>query len=148
MSIYCSYMPALRTAKANSPKQRLTCGQKGLCCFVEGSVKSMFESVVRRCTKYLKAMTLREAPAKMFMYATITHCQGKITQRALALWHLHSWHLDVPPKARNSRREIQEPKGPVLSRKSTCQSTRETIGNTSALKKLAERIYIATKKGY
>ena len=108
----------------------------------EGSVKSMFESVVRRCTKYLKAMTLREAPAKMFMYATITHCQGKITQRALALWHLHSWHLDVPPKARNCRREIQEPKEPVLS----CQSTRETIGNNSALKKLAERIYTATKK--
>ena len=113
----------------------------------EGSVKSMFESVVQSCTKYLKAMTSRQAPAKMFMYATITHCQGKITQRALALWHLHSWHLDVPPKARNSRREIQEPKGPVLSCKSTCQSTRDTIGNTSALKKLAERIYIATKKG-
>ena len=121
--------------------------QSGTVC-VEGSVKSMFESVVRRCTKYLKAMTSRQAPAKMFMYAAITHCQGKITQRALALWHLQSWHLDVPPKAYNSRREIQEPKGPVLSCKSTCQSTRETIGNNSALKKLAERIYTATKKEY
>ena len=117
--------------------------QSGTVC-VEGSVKSIFESVVQRCTKYLEAMTSRQAPAKMFMYATITHCQGKITQRALALWHLHSWHLDVPPKACNSRREIQEPKGPVLS----CQSTRETIGNNSALKKLAERIYSATKKVY
>ena len=165
-------MPALRTAKANSPKQRLTCGQKGLCYIVrafgkqletiqhsrnwlrgstlpqkkststsniisrssgnshqqkwntcqgfvsllilasqpiliasacgllinpletykqsgtvcvEGSVKSMFESVVRRCTKSLKAMTSRQAPAKMFMYAAITHCQGKITQRATCL---------------------------------------------------------------
>ena len=109
-------------------------------------MQSIFESVVRRCTKYLKAMTSRQAPAKMFMYAAITHCQGKITQRALALWHLQSWHLDVPPKAYNSSPEIQEPKGPVLSCKSTCQSTRETIGNNSALKKLAERIYTATKR--
>ena len=99
---------------------------------------------LQRCTKYSQAMTSRQALAKMFMYASITHCQGKITQRALALWHLHSWHLDVPPKACNSRREIQGPKGPVLS----CQSTGETIGNTSAFKKLAERIYTATKKEY
>ena len=63
----------------------------------------------------------------------------KSPKERLALWHLHYWHLDVPPKAYNSRREIQEPKGPVLSCKSTCQSTRETIGNNSALKKLAER---------
>ena len=99
-------------------------------------MKSIFESVVQRCTKYLQAMTSRQALAKMFMYASITHCQGKITQRALALWHLHSWHLDVPPKACNSRREIQGPKGPVLS----CQSTPETIGNNSTLKKLAPTI--------
>ena len=72
--------------------------------------------------------------------------KGKSPKERLALWHLHSWHLDVPPKACNSRREIQEPKEPVLSCKSTCQSTRETIGNNSALKKLAERIYTATKK--
>ena len=89
-------------------------------------------------------MTSRQALAKMFMYASITHCQGKITQRALALWHLHSWHLDVPPQACNSRREIQGPKGPVLF----CQSNGETIANNSALKKLAERIYTATKKEY
>ena len=107
-------------------------------------MNSIFESVVPRCTKYLQAMTSRQALAMMFMYASITHCQGKITQRALALWHLHSWHLDVPPKACNSRREIQGPKGPVLS----CQSTRATIGNNSALKKLAERIYTATQKEY
>ena len=105
-------------------------------------MKRIFESVVRRCTKYLQAMTSRQALAMMFMCASITHCQGKITQRALALWHLHSWHLDVPPKACNSRREIQGPKGPVLF----CQSNGETIGNNSALKKLAERIYTATKK--
>ena len=83
-------------------------------------------------TKYIQAMTSRQALAKMFMCASITHCQGKITQRALALWHLHSWHLDVSPKACNSRREIQGPKGPVLF----CQSNGETIGNNSALKKL------------
>ena len=37
--------------------------------------------------------------------------KGKSPKERLALWHLHSWHLDVPPKACNSRREIQEPKG-------------------------------------
>ena len=93
-------------------------------------MKSIFESVVQRCTKYIQAMTSRQALAKMFMYASITHCQGKITQRALALWHLHSWHLDVPPKACNSRREIQGPKGPVLF----CQSNGETIGTTATKK--------------
>ena len=48
--------------------------------------------------------------------------KGKSPKERLALWHLHSWHLDVPPKACNSRREIQEPKGPVLLAKALARA--------------------------